>query len=102
MAETKGEAKLAGLLSGLDVVVKVAFPILLGISTWALTSVLDHEKRITVIEARSEEMQSLQDEVAKVVTSSAVSSQRLMDMDRRLGELLVEVRAIANGRDRDK
>ena len=94
VAENKPEVKLAGLLAGFDIVVKITFPILLGISTWALTSVLDHEKRITVMESRSDEMQGLQDEVSKLVTASAVSSQRLVDMDRRLGELLVEVKQL--------
>lgn len=34
----------------LDICVKVAFPILLGFSGWAGAMLLDHEKRVTVIE----------------------------------------------------
>lgn len=34
----------------LDVAMKVAMPILLGVSAWAATTVLDHESRLKVIE----------------------------------------------------
>jgi hypothetical protein len=35
----------------LDVAVKIAMPILLGVAAWTATTVLDHDKRLNVIEA---------------------------------------------------
>lgn len=35
----------------MDVAMKVAMPILLGISAWTATTLLDHDKRLNVIEA---------------------------------------------------
>ena len=48
MLATETKEKLS---TAWDVAVKIAMPILLGISSWTGTTLLDHENRLTTIEA---------------------------------------------------
>lgn len=48
---------------GYEVAIKVAFPVLLGISGWTFTQLLDHGNRLTAIEVRTE---SIVDDVREI------------------------------------
>ena len=42
------------MIEALDVAIKLGFPILLGISGWAFTTLRDHDQRIRTLEATSQ------------------------------------------------
>lgn len=60
---TDTHARRAVVVAGYEVAIKVAFPILLGISGWTFTQLLDHSNRLTAIEVRAE---SIVDDVREI------------------------------------
>lgn len=56
-------------LSVLDVVIKVAFPFLAGISGWTLTMLRDHDQRIRTLEASSQTKEAAALDLSRVYLS---------------------------------
>lgn len=60
----------------LDVAIKVAFPVILGISGWVMTSLRDHDQRIRTLEATSQTKDEAARSLAEV--SAVLADIRIM------------------------
>lgn len=69
-----------------DVAVKIAMPILLGVTAWTATSLLDHDKRLNVIEAtRYTQRQAAEDRAS----DRLVSDKERQEITRALSEIKI-------------
>ena len=74
-----------------EVAMRIAMPILLGVSAWAFTNILDHEKRLTVIESTQPTRDDLKEINNKLNTLAEVSAVRGMQMES-MAETLAKIR----------
>lgn len=66
----------ASVIEVLDVAIKVAFPVILGISGWVMTSLRDHDQRIRTLEATSQTKDEAARSLAEV--SAVLADIRIM------------------------
>lgn len=79
----------------LDVAVKVSMPILLGISAWTATTLLDHDKRLEVIEATRytrEDAERERDQIRDALGDIRVLLAQKASSDRALQEDVAEIK----------